>query len=73
MRFSRHLVALLFTVFCGALLTAPPRTHAITYGFIDTNNTYSNVGAFIVKSPSTGKHLSDLFGDSDRSNVFPDR
>jgi hypothetical protein len=27
---------------------------AITYGFVDTNGTYSNTGAFIVKSPTTG-------------------
>ena len=50
---SRYLfVLLLLTTFCAALLIAPSRSSAITYGFVDTNNTYSNVGAFIVKSPS---------------------
>ena len=28
---------------------------AITYGFVDTNGTYSNTGAFIVESPRTGE------------------
>jgi hypothetical protein len=70
MRGSRHLFTLLFTVFCGALLTAPPRTHAITYGFIDTNNTYSNVGAFIVKSPSTGNIFPICSGTLIAPNVF---
>ena len=50
---SRHFfLLLLLTSFCAALLIAPSWTSAITYGFVDTNNTYSNVGAFIVKSPS---------------------
>jgi secreted trypsin-like serine protease len=36
----------------SALLISPFRVEAITYGYVDTKNTYSNVGAFIVKSPS---------------------
>jgi hypothetical protein len=32
-----------------------PRAEAITYGFVDSNNTFSNTGAFIVKSPTTGQ------------------
>jgi len=35
-----------------ASLLKPAPVSAITYGFVDTNNTYSNAGAFIVKSPS---------------------
>src|SRR5215212_1325225 len=27
------------------------RVHAITYGFVDTTNVFSNTGAFIVKAP----------------------
>ena len=42
---------LLATITVAALLT-PQRARAITYGYVDTNNTYSNVGAFIVQSPS---------------------
>lgn len=36
----------------GVLLINPFSAQAITYGYVDTNNTYSNVGAFIVKAPS---------------------
>lgn len=45
MRFAK--LALALTLF------AVP-SYAITYGFIDSSNTYSNVGAFIVKSNTTG-------------------
>ncbi len=54
MRRSKYVLVLLLTIFCAALLIAPSRSRAITYGFIDSNNTYSNTGAFIVKSPTTG-------------------
>jgi len=69
MRFARHLVALLFTVFCGACLQHHLVRMQITYGFIDTNNTYSNVGRLLVKSPSTGTSF-DLFGTLIAPNVF---
>ncbi len=55
MRRSKYVLVLLLTIFCAALLIAPSRSRAITYGFIDSNNTYSNTGAFIVKSPTTGQ------------------
>jgi hypothetical protein len=45
-----HAFLSLFLV--SVLLVVPFRVQAITYGYVDTNNTYSNVGAFIVKSPS---------------------
>ncbi len=57
-------------LFAAALaLVAVPAASllAITYGFVDTNGTYSNTGAFIVKSPTTGANLSDLQRDVDRS------
>lgn len=66
----RHLFTLLFTIFFSALLIAPPRTHAITYGFIDTNNSYSNVGAFIVKEPTTGNIFPICSGTLIAPNVF---
>ena len=43
---------LLFATVLIALLLKPVPVSAITYGFVDTNNTYSNVGAFIVQSTS---------------------
>ena len=35
-----------------AALVSAARLHAITYGFVDTTNAFSNTGAFIVKAPS---------------------
>ncbi|AMY12002.1 V8-like Glu-specific endopeptidase [Luteitalea pratensis] len=39
-----------------ALLAVSPVASllAVTYGFVDTDGTYSNTGAFIVRSPTTG-------------------
>ncbi len=47
-----------------------PRAKAITYGFVDTNNTYSNVGAFIVKSGTTGHNFPICSGTMITPNVF---
>ncbi len=70
MRPSRYLVTLLLITFGAALLIAPPRSRAITYGFVDTNGTYSNVGAFIVKSPTTGQIFPICSGTLIWPNVF---
>jgi hypothetical protein len=53
----------------GSLVTSR-RAQAITYGFVDSNNTYSNVGAFIVKSPTTGQIFPICSGTMITSNVF---
>jgi hypothetical protein len=45
---------LLAGVIAAGLVAGAARLAAITYGFVDTNNTFSNTGAFIVKSPTTG-------------------
>ena len=70
MRRYPYLFALLLAGLCGALLLAPSRTRAITYGFVDTNNTYSNAGAFIVKSPTTGQIFPICSGTLIAPNVF---
>ena len=62
------LTLLAAVVVAGTLLTTP-RVRAITYGFVDQNNTYSNVGAFIVKSP-TGKIYPICTGTLIAPNVF---
>lgn len=66
-------LCLFFTIFFAAvaavLLIAPTRSQAITYGFNDTKNTYSNVGAFIVKSPS-GEIFPICTGTLIAPNVF---
>src|SRR6185503_4270573 len=43
---------------------------AITYGFVDANNTYRNTGAFIVKSPTTGEIFPICSGTMITNNVF---
>ncbi|MEP6741737.1 MAG: trypsin-like serine protease [bacterium] len=71
MRRSRPVfLLLLLTSFCATLLIAPQRSSAITYGFVDSNNTYSNVGAFIVKSPTTGHIFPICSGTLIAPNVF---
>jgi len=44
-------VALTLSLICGSILLAP-KTSAITYGFVDSNNTFRNTGAFIVNQPT---------------------
>jgi hypothetical protein len=39
----------------GGSLVLSPKTAAITYGFVDSKNTFANTGAFIAKSPTTGE------------------
>jgi hypothetical protein len=71
MNHSRYLfLLLLLTTFGAALLIAPSRSSAITYGFVDTNNTYSNTGAFIVKSSTTGNIYPICSGTLIAPNVF---
>ena len=47
-----------------------PKATAITYGFVDSNNTFSNTGAFIVKSSSTGEIFPICSGTMITANVF---
>jgi hypothetical protein len=54
----------------AALTAGSVRLAAITYGFIDTNNTFRNVGAFIVKSPTTGNIFPICSGTLIGSDVF---
>lgn len=70
MRNSRFLIIVLLSIFCGVLLISPPRSRAITYGFVDSNNTYSNAGAFLVKSPTTGQIFPICSGSLIAPNVF---
>ena len=61
---------LLIGALIAASLVTSRRAQAITYGFVDSNNTYSNVGAFIVKSPTTGQIFPICSGTMITSNVF---
>src|ERR1041384_8428048 len=60
--------ALTLSLVCGSLLLAP-KTSAITYGFVDSNNTFRNTGAFIVKSRS-GEIFPICSGTLIAPNVF---
>lgn len=63
-----------FFVLATSLLTAslltPPKALAITYGFIDSSNTFRNTGAFIVKSSTTGEIFPICSGTLITGNVF---
>ena len=62
------LFALTLSLICGSLLLAP-KTSAITYGFVDSNNTFRNTGAFIVKS-ANGEIFPICSGTMITPNVF---
>jgi secreted trypsin-like serine protease len=53
----------------AAALLLSPKASAITYGFVDSSNTFSNTGAFIVKSPS-GEIFPVCSGTMITGNVF---
>jgi hypothetical protein len=51
----RHcLLAAMLLAGAVTILVLPSRVQAIVYGFVDINDVFSNTGAFIVKSPTTG-------------------
>ena len=62
--------ALILSLLVGSLYLGPPNASAITYGFVDSNNTFRNTGAFIVKSPTTGEIFPICSGTLITSNVF---
>ena len=62
------LFALLLSLAAGSMLV-PRNASAITYGFIDSNNTFANTGAFIVRSP-TGEIFPICSGTLITANVF---
>ncbi len=62
------IVGVAFTI--TVLWSAPRRAQAITYGFIDSANTYCNVGAFIVRSGTTGHIFPICSGTMITPNVF---
>ncbi len=54
----------------SSLVLFAPRASAITYGFVDSNNTFRNTGAFIVKDPTTGENFPICSGTMITPNVF---
>ena len=62
------LFAVTLSLVCGSLLLAP-KTSAITYGFVDSSNTFRNTGAFVVKS-TNGEIFPICSGTMIAPNVF---
>jgi secreted trypsin-like serine protease len=60
--------ALTLSLVCGSLLL-PPKTSAITYGFVDSNNQFRNSGDFIVRS-TNGENFPICSGTLITPNVF---
>jgi len=69
MRFNPRRFLASLALLVGALLVTSSRAGAITYGSVDTNNTYSNVGAFIIQSPE-GQVVPICSGTLIAPNVF---
>jgi hypothetical protein len=63
-------LALFVGLVVGMSFLLLPRAQAITYGFVDSNNTFSNTGAFIVKSPTTGQIFPICSGTMITPEVF---
>ena len=61
--------ALSLSLVVGSLLLVSPRASAITYGFVDSNNTFRNTGAFIVKT-TAGQIFPICSGTMITPNVF---
>lgn len=70
MRRLKYLFLLFLAIATVAVLVSPNRVNAITYGFVDTTNAYSNTGAFIVKSSTTGQIFPICSGTLIASNIF---
>jgi hypothetical protein len=70
MRRVGSLVASIAIVVITAVMINPGRVRAIVYGFVDTNNVFTNTGAFIVKSPATGQIFPICSGTLISPTVF---
>jgi V8-like Glu-specific endopeptidase len=70
MRRIPFFLALLCAMVTVAVFITPPRVSAITYGFVDTTNAYSNTGVFLVKSPTTGEIFPICSGTLIAPDVF---
>jgi len=60
----------IFVVICVGLSISPSRVQAIVYGSVDTNNVFTNTGAFIVRSPATGNIFPICSGTLISPTVF---
>lgn len=70
MRSKRNRPAALLALAAATFLLTPTVIQGIVYGFVDTNNVFSNTGAFIVKSPTTGNIFPICTGTLISPTVF---
>ncbi|HEV8483614.1 MAG TPA: trypsin-like serine protease, partial [Blastocatellia bacterium] len=70
MRSKHNLPAAMLAIAAVTLLLTPTVVRAIVYGFVDTNNVFTNTGAFIVKSPTTGNIFPICSGTLISPTVF---
>jgi trypsin len=70
MRKKHNLAAAMLAMAAVTLLLTPTVVRAIVYGFVDTNNVFTNTGAFIVKSPTTGNIFPICTGTLISPTVF---
>ena len=63
-------VVLTFALIVGLLVFMPRRASAITYGYVDSTNTFRETGAFLVKSTTTGEISPICSGTMITANVF---
>lgn len=70
MRSKHNLSAALLATAAVTVLLIPSVARAIVYGFVDTNNVFTNTGAFIVKSPTTGNIFPICTGTLISPTVF---
>ena len=68
----KRLIGIFILAMCllSASLLLSPKASAITYGFVDSNNTFRNTGAFVIKSPTTGQIFPICSGTMITDNVF---
>jgi len=69
MRRLHYYIGLLFGIALIGMILAPSHVDAITYGFVDTNQSYGNTGAFVVKD-SDGKIFPICSGTLIAQDVF---
>ena len=70
MRRVSSLVVSIVILAAAAVMINPARVRAIVYGSVDTNNVFTNTGAFIVKSPTTGHIFPICSGTLISPSVF---
>ena len=70
MRRTHCFLAAMLLVVTVLLIVIPSRVQAIVYGFVDTNNVFTNTGAFVVQSPTSDESFPICSGTLISPTVF---